>query len=384
MRSIAVVNQKGGCGKTITAINVSAFLADQQRRVLLIDMDPQGHATLGLQTDPVRPDRTITDVLLPELNGGRLTLRQVRRTVLPGLDLVPADIMLSALPDKLSGVPGREDRLAEALAEVGGEYDYVIIDCPPHVGLLTFNALMACSEAIIPLDPSFFSLHGIAKLLETLNVVARKTGHDIEPRALITLYTGRSQFVKEVVGDIRKHLPERAFGTIIRFSIKLAEAASHGLPISHYCTRCAGFEDYQMLTAEILEQEPRRPAVGIPAEPAVSAELESTPAGAEPPPAPTPTSEGIVFTLDAPEAHRVQLAGDFNAWEPGGADMECCGGVWRTTVSLAPGRYLYRYVVDGSWQRDPQNPEVEPSPFGDYNSVIVLAEHRAGLASQIP
>ena len=376
MRSIAVLNQKGGCGKTITAINVSAFLADQQRRVLLIDMDPQGHATLGLQPDAVHPQKTITEVLLPELSGERLGLRQVRQTVLPGLDVVPADIVLSALPEKLSGVPGREDRLANALAEVRAEYDYVIIDCPPNVGLLTFNALMACSEAIIPLEPSFFSLHGIGKLLETLDVVARTTGHQVEPRALVTLYTGRSPFVREVVADIRKHLRGRAFETVIRFSIKLGEAASHGLPVSHYCMRCAGFEDYQKLTAEILEQEARRPVLDVSAGPEEPRGLEAPRAPATPGPA--STGEGIVFTLQAPEARRVQLAGDFNAWNPADREMEFRDGVWRTTIPLAPGRYRYRYVVDGRWQSDPLNPQVEPSPFGDYDSVVVAAENQSG------
>jgi chromosome partitioning protein len=379
MRSIAIVNQIGGCGKTITAINVSAFLAGQKRRVLLIDMDPQGHATLGLQTDAAHPGKTISEVLLQKLDGDGLSLRDVRRTVFPGLDLIPADILLSAVPERLSGVPGREDRLAEALAEVGSEYHYVIIDCPPNVGLLTFNALIACSEAIIPLDPSFFSLHGIGKLLETLDLVARKTGHDIEPRALVTLYTGRSQFVKEVVADIRKHLPERVFGTVIRFSIKLAEAASHGLPISQYCSRCAGFEDYRMLTAEILEQEARRPVLRDGSEEwAEWTGRESVPAEIRPPSAPTPTGKEILFTLEAPGAHCVQLAGDFNAWAPAGSEMEFCSGVWRKTLSLLPGRYRYRYVVDGRWQSDPLNSDVEPSPYGDYDSVIVLAENRLG------
>jgi chromosome partitioning protein len=376
MRTIAVLNQKGGCGKTITAINVSAFLADRKKRVLLIDMDPQGHATLGLQTDAVPPGKTITDVLLPELNGERVSLLAARRTVFPGLDVVPADIMLSALPEQLSRVPGREDRLARALAEVRTEYDYIIIDCPPNVGLLTFNAMMACSEAIIPLDPSFFSLHGIAKLLETLDVVVRKTGHAIEPRALVTLYTGRSPFVKEVVADIRKHLAERVFQTVIRYSVKLAEAASHGLPISHYCVRCAGFEDYQALTTEILQQDALMPALDVfealAASTARERPLAATTQG------PASTSEGIVFTLHAPEARHVQLAGDFNAWNPTDSEMEFRDGIWRKTVSLAPGRYRYRYVVDGRWQSDPLNPEVEASPFGDYDSVVVLAEDQPG------
>jgi chromosome partitioning protein len=370
MRTIAVVNQKGGCGKTTTAINVSAFLAKQKRRVLVVDMDPQGHATLGLQTEPA--DRTVSEVLLRESTQEGPSLRDVRRTVLPGLDLVPADIVLSAVPDKLSAVSGREYRLAKALAEVSGEYHYVIVDCPPNVGLLTFNALMACSETIIPMDPSFFALHGIGKLMETLDLLARRAGHEIDARALITLYTGRVDFVREVVADIRKHLPDRVFDTIVRYSIKLAEAASHGLPIVEYSRRCAGYDDYRMVTAEILQQEEQRPVLSDIQDTRESTSLDTGPVEANVPSAPVPTGEGVLFTLEAPAAERVQIAGDFNHWEPAGNELELSDGVWRTVISLEPGRYRYRYVVDGAWKPDPLNPGIEPSPYGDYDSVIDL------------
>ena len=370
MRTIAVVNQKGGCGKTTTAINVSAFLAKQKRRVLVVDMDPQGHATLGLQTEAA--DRTVSEVLLRESTQEGPSLRDVRRTVLPGLDLVPADIVLSAVPDKLSTVSGREYRLAKALAEVSGEYHYVIVDCPPNVGLLTFNALMACSETIIPMDPSFFALHGIGKLMETLDLLARRAGHEIDARALITLYTGRVDFVREVVADIRKHLPDRVFDTIVRYSIKLAEAASHGLPIVEYSRRCAGYEDYRMVTAEILQQEEQRPVLSDIQDTRESTSLDMGLAEANVPSAPVPTGEGVLFTLEAPAAERVQIAGDFNHWEPAGNELELSDGVWRTVISLEPGRYRYRYVVDGAWKPDPLNPGIEPSPYGDYDSVIDL------------
>ncbi len=373
MRTIAVVNQKGGCGKTITAINVSAFLARQERRVLLIDMDPQGHATLGLQTEPAQSGKTISEVLLRESVKQGPGLRDVRRSVFPGLDLIPADILLSAVPERLSAVPGRENRLAEALAAIQGQYHYVIVDCPPNVGLLTFNALMACSEAIVPLDPSFFSLHGIGKFLETLDVLVRKTGHAIEHRALITLYTGRADFVKEVVEDIRKHLPGKVFDTIVRFSVKLAEAASHGSPIVDYCRRCVGFEDYRMLTTEVMLQEAGHPVlVGEIADSEEQKMYETGQSGVQVPSAPIPTADGVLFTLKAPEAHSVQVAGDFNSWLPDGNEMQFSSGVWRKIIALTPGRYRYRYVVDGQWRTDPMNPEVEPSPYGDFDSVIIL------------
>ncbi len=373
MRSIAVINQKGGCGKTTTAINLSAFLAREHRKVLLVDMDPQAHATLGLQSDSLSPERTISDVLL---RGSReqSTLRDVTRSVLETLDLVPSDILLSAVPEKLAAVFGRENRLAQALDEVQAQYHYVIVDCPPGVGLLTFNALIACSEALIPMDPSFFSLHGIAKVLETLEVLSRKAGHKITPRVLVTLFTGRSEFVREVVKDIRDHMGDRVLGTVVRYSVKLAEAASHGLPISEYCRRCVGFEDYRMLAGEILRQEAETETQSCANEASGNEVLRKLAESVPLPSAPVPTTAGVMFSLEAREAHRVQLAGDFNDWVPDGNEMQPCSGVWRKTLTLPPGRYRYRYVVDGHWQKDPMNSSVEPSPYGDYDSVIELDE----------
>src|SRR3989449_11148625 len=299
MRTIAVVNQKGGCGKTITSINLSAFLAREQRRVLLVDMDPQGHATLGLLTDAVHPSRTMYEVFVEEPGEQLTTLRDVIRTVRENLDVAPADILLSGVPEALAGQIGREDILSDAFASLSDDYDYVIVDCPPNVGLLTFNALKACSEAIVPVDPSFFALHGIGKLLETFDVLAKETGHQISARVLVTLYSGRTPFVKAVVDEIRHHLDGRHFDCVIRYSIKLAEAASHGVPIADYCKHCAGFDDYQALAAEVLRQE----AAWRPSAPAV-------------------TSEGVMFSIEAPNAERGELAGGFKGWTADGYAME--------------------------------------------------------------
>jgi hypothetical protein len=255
--------------------------------------------------------------------------------------------------------------LAEVLDEVKDRYEYVFVDCPPHVGLLTFNALSACEEAIVPVDPSFFSLHGIGKLLETFEVLARTTGHNIAMRALVTLYAGRSRFAREVVEDIRKHLSGRCFNTVIRHSVKLAEAASHGLPIAGYCHRCAGFEDYEALAAEVLQMEI-----------AGAADAPPTRTGhtdvRQRPTAPTVTPGGVFFALEAPNAQRVHLVGDFNGWTPDGSEMTPSGKVWTSVLKLEPGRYQYRYIIDGNWCRDPLNMAVAPSPYGGDNSVLVV------------
>jgi chromosome partitioning protein len=369
MRTIAVVNQKGGCGKTITSINLSAFLALAGRRVLVVDMDPQGHATLGLSPGAPVALRSMYDVLLGETRRPQIKLPDIIRSVADHLDLAPSDILLSALPEALSGVPGREDLLSRTFIDLADRYDYVIVDCPPNVGLLTFNALKACNEALIPMDPSFFSLHGIGKLFETFQLLERETGHHLSARVLVTLYSGRAAFVKAVVDEVHHHLAGEHFTTVIRQSVKLAEAASHGVPICAYARRCVGFEDYQALANEVMQQEA---AVGM--DLGVATAAPATPPAPAAPAAPPSPPDAILFTftVEAPDATRVQLAGEFNGWTPEGSEMEAVGQVWKKTLKLAPGRYRYRYVIDGEWQKDPQNAIVEPSPYGGQDSVLVL------------
>jgi chromosome partitioning protein len=300
MRTIAVVNQKGGCGKTITSINVSAFLACAQRRVLLVDMDPQGHATVGLLADgAIPPSKTMYEVL-SRAGKKSTSLRDVILSVRDNLDVAPADILLSAIPEMLTGLAGREDMLSEALAGVRGDYDYVIIDCPPNVGLLTFNALKACSEAIVPMDPSFFALHGIGKLLETFDLLVKKSDHHIEARVLVTLYPGRAPFVKAVVDELHRHLDGHYFETIIRYSIKLAEAASRGVPIVQYCRRCAGFDDYQALVAEVLRHETENRCVALNADVTRTSACDNRALLS-----PIVTSEEVVLTIEPSGVERV-------------------------------------------------------------------------------
>jgi chromosome partitioning protein len=356
MRTIAIVNQKGGCGKTITSINLSAFLA-LHKKVLLVDMDPQGHTTLGLSSDSVQPPRTMYDLFVRNKDRPPVGLSDIAYPISENFHLAPADILLSAVPEQLSGVIGREDILSNAIASIRGGYDYVIVDCPPNVGLLTFNAVKACSEAIVPMDPSFFSLHGIGKVFETFELLERETGHRLTPRVLVTLYPGRSPFVKAVLEDVHSHLSGRCYETLIRYSVKLAEAASHGLPITQYCKQCVGYDDYRALSVEILQQE-----VATSANESWNwAELAAT----------VITPEGVVFTIEAPGAERVQLVGDFNGWVMEGSEMQHDGPVWRKVLNLHPGRYAYRFVVDGQWQADPLNTSAEPCP-GGFNSVLVL------------
>jgi chromosome partitioning protein len=355
-------------------------------------MDPQGHATLGLLKDPSRLEKTIYEVL--NHDSGTTTLKDIIIHVRENLDLAPADVLLSALPEKLRELPAREDRLSQALEQIRDEYDYVIVDCPPSVGLLTFNALKACSEALIPVEPSFFSLQGIARQLETLDLLARKTGHEIDARALVTLYSTRSEFTKGIAEEIRRHLEDRSFTTVIRFSVKLPESAGHAVPICDFSPHSAGFRDYRALAREIIAREATESVASgveetedVPVqESSVQPEDAAAPAESQAEskenlssatPSPAISEEGVLFTLEAPDARCVQLAGDFNGWEASGNEMELDQGVWKKVVPLQPGHYLYRFVVDGNWMTDPLNLEVEPTPWGGDNSVLVLEGNEA-------
>src|SRR5262249_46996006 len=217
----------------------------------------------------------------------------------------------------------------------------------------------------------FFSLHGIGKIFETFDLLARETGHRVSARVLVTLYPGRSPFVRAVLEDVHTYLSGRYYETFIRYSVKLAEAASHGLPITKYSKQCVGYDDYRALAEEVLQQE--RTALSHQVKGRMLAE-QPAPDGnwawAEPP-GTLITPNGVVFTVEAPGAERVQLVGDFNGWIMEGSEMQNDGRFWRKVLNLDPGRYLYRFVVDGQWHAGPVNTEAVPYP-GGYNSVLIL------------
>jgi len=193
MRIIASANQKGGCGKTTTAINLSSSLSLKGKRVLLIDFDPQAHATMGLNITPSDLEKTIYDVITPKENES-LGIEDILVPIKNNFDLAPSSLILSAVEQELSGMDGREDRLLKAIQALKEPYDYIVIDCPPSIGHLCFNALRACEEVIIPIDMSLFSLRGVAKLLEIIILLKDKIGHDVKSRALITMYDRRTRY----------------------------------------------------------------------------------------------------------------------------------------------------------------------------------------------
>jgi chromosome partitioning protein len=257
MRIIASANQKGGCGKTTTAINLSSSLSLRGKRVLLIDFDPQAHATIGLNVNPSDLEKTIYDVITPKKNW-LWGIEDILVPIKDNFDLAPSSLILSAFEQELSGLERREGRLFQAIQPLKEKYDYVVIDCPPSIGHLSFNALRACDEAIIPIDMSLFSLRGVAKLIEIIIMLKEKIGHDIKSRALITMYDRRTRYSRVVLEKVQAEFGNNVFDTVIRYNIRLRETADLGLPVGDYDKNAIGHKDYENLAEEVIRSEEAR------------------------------------------------------------------------------------------------------------------------------
>jgi chromosome partitioning protein len=259
-RVFAIANQKGGVGKTTTAINLAASLAANDFRVLVIDSDPQGNATtgLGVAKDPDRP--SLYQVLL-----GDVPARDaVQATDLEGLHLISADKNLVGADLELVGIDNREFRLRERIADIREEYRFVLIDCPPALDLLTLNALIAADSVLVPIQCEFFALEGVSELMDTIDRIRDSFQHPLEVEGiLLTMYDDRTNLTRQVAADLREFFGDQVFRTIIPRSIRLAEAPSFGKPILGYDPRSRGAESYIKLAKEILDHEPNRlPAQG--------------------------------------------------------------------------------------------------------------------------
>ena len=461
MRTIAIINQKGGCGKTTVSINLASALAVKGHRTLLVDMDPQSHCAVGLAVPEEQIEQSIYDILVSHSRGEAIRLTEIMWKISENFELAPASIDLAAFEQQMAGLIESEMCLKKVLDSVKRNYDYVIIDCPPSVGLLTFNAIRASTDIIVPVETGYFSLHGLSKQLATLNVLCDQCGQDINVMVLASMYDIRTKMGREILSELRKHFSERMFKSVINFNTKLKEAASLGQPVSEYDPASKGYKDFQEFAEELvstdaqsqrvqavealqskldaisasadellssvepLDNEPKVETVQ--AGPVVAGEIKVEPAPpiivkapvikeavakevivAEEKPAvvelveevaaevasveevkPEPVAktidekiadfygvrqidEAVMFVSLYPRAENVQIAGDFNNWQPGKLAMEKMTekGMWQIKLPLAKGKYRYRLVVDGHWQQDPYNETTEMNPFGECNSVL--------------
>jgi chromosome partitioning protein len=248
-RLYAIANQKGGVGKSTTAVNVAAYLGAWGRKVLLVDLDPQGNATsgLGIARDSDRPN--IYNVLVDGGPAGDAVLS----TRAPNLDLLPSDIALAGAEIELIALPRRESRLLYALDGLAGGYDYIFVDCPPSLGLLTLNALVAARHLVIPIQCEFYALEGLGHLSYTLDLVRQQWNPGLELAGIVmTLYDSRTTLSTQVVEEVRRSYPEIIFKTLIPRNVRLSEAPSYGLPIGQYSPRSRGGLAYAELAAELM------------------------------------------------------------------------------------------------------------------------------------
>jgi chromosome partitioning protein len=428
MRTIAIINQKGGCGKTTTSINLAACLARLGHKTLLVDMDPQGHCGVGLAVPEDQIERTIYDALIEEKDGKTIKIPELVWQIASEFDLAPSNLKLAAFEQVFAGRPGREDRLSLALVAVKSQYEWCIIDCPPSVGLITFNALRAADEVVVPVETGYFSLHGLGKMMETLEVLKDKCDKEIAIRVLPTLYDTRTKLAREVLSELRAKFRDYLMESTVNFNTKLKEAASFGQPITEYDPGSRGYKDFVNLARELMGAKPidiepvisekmsrpaelvqrakqlsqltnfqfgrtGMPSVAVPVGTGTATATAVAPSMTMPatpvmqhlaPPSIKTTAqkieefygvkqlgEDVVFSVRFEAARRVLIAGDFNNWTPESTPMISAGpGSWTMSLPLRPGRYRYRLIVDGKWVTDPNNKYVETNQFGELNNIV--------------
>lgn len=247
-----MANQKGGVGKTTTAVNLATALAACGRKVLIVDLDPQGNASTGLGVPRTARTRNVYDVLIDGADLGSVVID----TAVPGMAIAAAGVALSGAELELIGLPNREYRLRDAVRAVNGRYDYVLIDCPPGLGLLTLNALVAADSVLVPLQAEFYALEGLSHLIHTVERVRRAFNPKLDIQGIvITMYDRRNNLSELVAADVRTHMGDKVYKTMIPRNVRISEAPSHGKPVLVYDTHCAGSEAYIHLASEIMRRE---------------------------------------------------------------------------------------------------------------------------------
>jgi len=388
MKIISIANQKGGCGKTTTTINLAAALSQNGQRVLLLDLDPQAHATLGLNCESRDSIYNVISRLTPR----KLSIDNII-TKAETFDLVPANVLVGTLEQELADEIGRELKLTEVLATIRDRYDYILIDCPPSLGFLTINAIRASDEIHIPVETSRFSMQGVDHLMDIVHLIRDRLNHPVTCRILVTMFDSRLRHSFSMLSKIRERFPDAMFDTMIHTNVKLKESAVMGMTVLSYDKYCRGSKDYISLAKEIIalgKTGQDRTETPTADEEALAAAAASAPAVADADQEYQGMSEKMqdlvreaskdvvmtTFSLTAPGAQSVYVTGSFNDWSlEERCRMHTDNGRWMVTIPLQTGSYKYQFIVDGNWREDPENPNQERNSFGDINSLIQVADN---------
>lgn len=345
MKIISVANQKGGCGKTTLALNVAAALARLGSETLLIDLDPQAHATFALgYTKKSAERKTSYDVFRAHFDNVEVPAEELIISDRKKLSFIPANMMLSAAEINLGGINGAASILYKTLnKEFFSKYEYVIIDSPPSFGFLTLNAMYAADMVIVPMDLSYFSFNGINSVYRVSNLLNVETGRAPSIFFVMNIFDSRSKFAKELDAEAKTKIGPYLLPTKVRSSVRLREAAKLGKTIFEHDPKSSAALDFYNLTSDILSAENK--------------EIDTT------------IKE---FNLSAPKAGAVYVLGEFNEWQKTEASrltkME--SGNWSGHMTLNRGKYRYKFLVDEEWINDPDNPKVENNVFGSVDSVV--------------
>ena len=252
---IAIANQKGGVGKTTTAINLSACMAEKGKKVLIIDLDPQGNTTSGFGIDKSKIENTVYELMLDECS----IKEAIKKTEIDGVDnlyIIPSNVNLAGAEIELLGINEKEYILKNAVDYISDDYDYVFIDCPPSLNMLTVNAMTTADSVLVPIQCEYYALEGISQLMHTIDLVKQRLNKKLTINGVVfTMYDGRTNLSNDVVATVKENLNTRIYKTIIPRNVRLAEAPSHGLPINIYDPKSAGAESYRSLAQEIIENE---------------------------------------------------------------------------------------------------------------------------------